>query len=103
MSERPTEAGEAGWYPDPEAPTSLLRRWTGSAWTDDTRPTGYVVQPGGPPPVAGATGTPMYGSTPPPDPDPADARRRLRIGVGATALVVVAGVVLLLLGAFGVL
>ena len=99
-----TEPREPGWYPDPEAPASLQRFHDGTGWTDDSRPTGYVTQPGGPAPVAAPTGdgTPVFGATPPPVPEPGEARRRMRTATVAVAIagaVVLVGLVLLLTGA----
>lgn len=94
---------EPGWLPDPEHPATLLRYWDGTQWTDETRPTGYVVQPAGPQPVAGAPGAapPVFGATPPETGGPPAARRRLlaaQVAVVVTVLVAVVAVALLLTG-----
>ena len=96
-------APEPGWLPDPEQPTTLVRYWDGVAWTDETRPTSYVVQPAGPqPPVAAAEGArPVFGATPPETGGPSAARRRLRtaaVAVGVTVVLALVLVVLLLTG-----
>jgi hypothetical protein len=95
---------QPGWYPDPDAPATLLRYHDGTGWTDDSRPTGYVTQPGGPAPVTPPAGdtTPVFGATPPPSGDPAGPRRRMTTAVVATALavaVVLVTLVLVLTGA----
>ena len=97
-----TDPREPGWYADPEAPATLQRYHDGSGWTQDSRPTGYVTQPGGPAPVAAPSGdaTPVFGATPPPSGDPAGPKRRMTTAVVATAVavaVVVLAAVLLLL------
>jgi hypothetical protein len=97
-----TDPREPGWYPDPDAPTSLQRYHDGTGWTQDSRPTGYVTQPAGPEPVAAPTGdtTPVFGATPPPSGDPAGPKRRMTTAVVATSLavavVVLVGVLVLL-------
>jgi hypothetical protein len=98
-----TEPRSPGWYPDPEAPATLQRYYDGSGWTDDSRPTGYVTQPGGPapvtPPPPGDT-TPVFGATPPPSGDPEGPKRRMTTAVVAVAVAValaaLAGVLVLL-------
>ncbi len=86
-----------GWHPDPHAPASLQRYWDGERWTDDSRPTGYVTQPGGPPPVGvpATETTPMFGAAPPEVEGLAGARRRMSIAV--TTLAVLAGLAVLAL------
>lgn len=96
-----TTPHEAGWHPDPEAPATLQRYHDGTRWTEQSRPAGYVTQPGGPAPVATppADATPVFGASPPPAPEPGEARRRMRTAVvavcAAGALVLVAALVLL--------
>ena len=99
---RPPEA--EGWYPDPESPATLQRYWDGQGWTDDSRPTGYVTQPGGPPPQAapGPDTTPVFGARPPETGGPAAARTRLRtaqLAVGVAVALVLLALVLVLTGA----
>ena len=95
---------QPGWYPDPDAPTTLQRYHDGSDWTDDSRPVGYVTQPAGPAPVAqSADTTPVFGAAPPPEPDPGEARRRLTAGVAVAVVIGVAALVLLVLLLLGVL
>ena len=95
---------DAGWHPDPEAPTTLQRYHDGTDWTSDTRPTGYVTQPAGPAPLAQPQDTtPVFGAAPPPVPEPGEARRRLQAGVAVMAVLAVSVVVLLVLLLLGVL
>lgn len=96
---------EPGWLPDPEQPTTLVRYWDGAAWSDETQPTGYVVQPAGPqPPVAAGRGaTSMSGATPPETGGPPAARRRLRVAQVAAGVTVVLALVLVVLLLTGVL
>ena len=96
---------EPGWHPDPENPATLQRFHDGSGWTDQSRPTGYVTQPGGPAPVAAPAGdaTPVFGATPPPVPEPGEARRRMTAASVAVVAAVVLAVVALLLVLTGVL
>lgn len=96
---------EPGWYPDPEAPSTLQRYHDGTRWTDDSRPVGYVTQPAGPAPVAQPpdTTTPVFGAAPPPSPDPGEARRRLTAGVAVAVAIAVGALVLLVLLLLGVL
>ena len=96
---------EPGWHPDPEHPATLQRYHDGTDWTDQSRPTGYVTQPGGPPPVAAPEqdGRPVFGATPPPVPEPGEARRRMTAASVATATAVVLALLALVLVLSGVL
>lgn len=52
-------APRAGWYVDPQAPTTGSRRyWDGAEWTDQTRPTAVPAAPQVPAPPA-ATAAPV--------------------------------------------
>ena len=100
-----TTPREPGWHPDPENPATLQRYWDGSSWTDDSRPTGYVTQPGGPQPVAtpAADTTPVFGAAPPETGGPQAARRRLRAAQVAGGIAVALALLALLLVLTGVL
>lgn len=98
-----TDPRQPGWYPDPEAPATLQRYHDGQGWTDESRPTGYVTQPAGPEPVSApaASGTPVFGATPPPVPEPGEARRRMtaaNVAVTAAVALVLLALVLVLAG-----
>ena len=95
---------EPGWHPDPEAPASLQRYHDGVQWTEQSRPTGYVPQPGGPAPAAtpAADTTPVFGAAPPPSGEPGEARRRMTtatVAVAVAAVLVLLSLVLVLTGA----
>jgi hypothetical protein len=96
---------QPGWYADPEAPASLQRYFDGTRWTEDSRPTGYVTQPGGPEPVAAPTGdtTPVFGASPPPSGKPGGPKRRMTTAVVATSVAVALAVLVGLLILLGVL
>ena len=94
---------QPGWHPDPEAPATLQRYHDGDDWTDQSRPAGYVTQPGGPAPLAtpGEDATPVFGAAPPPVPEPGEARRRMTtatVAVGVAVALVVLSLVLVLTG-----
>ena len=95
---------QPGWHPDPEAPATLQRYHDGDGWTDQSRPAGYVTQPGGPAPLTtpAEDGSPVFGATPPPVPEPGEARRRMTtatVAVGVAVLLAVVALVLVLTGA----
>ena len=95
---------DAGWHPDPAAPTTLQRYHDGTDWTHDTRPVGYVTQPAGPAPLTQPEqSAPVFGAAPPPAPEPGEARRRMRTGIAVGAVICVGAVVALVLLLLGVL
>ena len=100
-----TTPREPGWHPDPESPATLQRYWDGGRGTDDSRPTGYVTQPGGATPVAepAADTTPTFGAAPPETGGPAAARQRLRAAQVVVAVAVVLALLALVLVLGGVL
>lgn len=100
-----TAPHEPGWHPDPEAPATLQRYHDGSDWTDESRPAGYVTQPGGPAPVAtpAADATPVFGAAPPPVPEPNEARRRMTTATVAVCVAVALVLLALVLVLTGIL
>ncbi|HWG92600.1 MAG TPA: DUF2510 domain-containing protein [Mycobacteriales bacterium] len=96
-----TTPHQPGWYADPDRPTSLQRYWDGERWTGGTRPTGYVTQPAGTPPVAPGTTVAGPGAAPRETGGPDAARRRLRTAQAATAVAVVVALVALVVLVLG--
>ncbi len=106
---------ETGWYPDPSGGGGL-RWWTGSSWSDDTRPhpfsqpdvpafSGYAEQSPEPAWSSGPfVAVPPEDATPYPDlfgdrgrTQPRRSRKGLWLGVGVLAVLVVGGIVGLIL------
>lgn len=100
-----TAPSQPGWHPDPDAPATLQRFHDGERWTDQSRPAGYVTQPGGPAPVAtpAPDSTPVFGATPPPVPERGEARRRMTTATVAVAVAVLLAVLALVAVLAGVL
>ena len=100
-----SEPVESGWHPDPEAPATLQRYHDGSGWTDQSRPAGYVTQPGGPAPLAtpAPDATPVFGAAPPPVPEAGEAKRRMGAAVFTLGILGVLAVLALVLVLVGVL